>query len=65
MKKIILALFLLLCIFVLLPAMFNGCYGGHARHYGNTERCTICSKPATHRTDVYGFCDKHWQDAIS
>ncbi len=45
--------------------MLSACSGGHAPGYGNTSKCTICGKPATHSTGNYGYCDKHWQDAIN
>ena len=35
----------------------------HAPGYGNTSKCTICNKTATHKTSNYGYCDKHWKDA--
>lgn len=38
---------------------------GHAPGYGNTSKCTICGKSATHQSDNYGFCDTHWKKAIS
>lgn len=40
-----------------------GCSSDHAPGYGNTSKCTICGKPATHKTSNYGYCDKHWADA--
>lgn len=26
---------------------------------------TICGKAATHKNTNYGFCDKHWGDAMN
>lgn len=42
--------------------VLSGC-GGHASGYGNTSKCTICGKPATHHSTNYGYCDQHWKDA--
>lgn len=59
-------IFILVLVVVLLCSVLAGCFnGGHAPGYGNTSKCTICKKPATHKTSNYGFCDKHWEDAIS
>lgn len=58
----------LICVIVLLVIMLSvlvGCSDdGHAPGYGNTNKCTICGKNATHKTSNYGFCDKHWKNAI-
>lgn len=35
----------------------------HAPGYGNTSKCTICGKSATHSAGDYGYCDEHWKDA--
>jgi len=42
------------------------CSGGSdsATNRGNTSKCTICGKKATHSTSSYGYCDKHWRDMI-
>lgn len=63
MKK--LPLFIL--VFVLLCLLLSMCggSGGHAPGYGNTSKCTICGKPATHHSANYGYCDKHWKDAVN
>ena len=53
-------------IVIVLPLVLTMCSGGNSRHapgYGNTSRCTICGKAATHHTSNYGFCDKHWKTA--
>jgi len=57
--KRIAAAFMLL---VLALAM-AGC-SDHAPGYGQTDKCTICRKPATHSSANYGYCDEHWKDAI-
>ncbi len=49
-------------IFVLLLSMCGG-NSGHAPGYGNTGKCTICGKSATHHSSNYGFCGKHWTEA--
>ena len=60
--KGILVLILVACLmFGLLGSCFSG---GHAPGYGNTSKCTICGRTATHKTSNYGFCDTHWADAI-
>ena len=59
--KMILVLIIVVClVFGLLSSCFNG---GHAPGYKKTNKCTICRKPATHKTSNYGFCDKHWKKA--
>ncbi len=54
--------------FVLIAMLVVGimCMSACSRHapgYGNTSKCTICGKPATHSTENYGYCDEHWKDA--
>ena len=56
---------LLVVIAILVIVGFASCGSDHAPGYGNTSKCTICGKPATHHSTNYGFCDKHWQDAIN
>lgn len=60
-RLIALVLLLVLCISVL--ALFSACDSGHAPGYGDTTRCTICGKAATHKSTNYGFCDVHWEKA--
>lgn len=56
---------ILIVAVVLLLACISSCTDdGHAPGYGNTSKCTICGKTATHKTSNYGYCDKHWKDAI-
>lgn len=56
---------LLVVTVIMLFAVISSCTDdGHAPGYKNTSKCTICGKPATHKTDNYGFCNKHWKDAI-
>ena len=55
---------IIIIIAVLVLTMCGGS-SGHAPGYGNTKKCTICGKPATHSTSNYGYCDKHWKDAIN
>lgn len=62
--KRILTFILLLAMLVSMFAFLTACRSGHAPGYGNTSKCTICGKKATHKTSNYGFCDKHWEDAI-
>lgn len=52
-------IFIVILIFSILGGMNNG----HAPGYGDTSRCTICGKPATHYSSNYGFCDEHWKTA--
>lgn len=39
--------------------------GDHAPGYGNKSKCTICGKPATHYSTNYGYCNKHWKNAVN
>lgn len=56
---------IIIVVAVLLVALFGSCSGnGHAPGYGNTSKCTICGKAATHHSTNYGFCDKHWKNVI-
>ncbi len=57
------ALIAVLIIFVVIGMSSCGGSSGHAPGYGNTSKCTICGKTATHHTSNYGYCDKHWKDA--
>lgn len=50
-------------LFVVIGMASCGDNSGHAPGYGDTSKCTICGKPATHHTSSYGYCDKHWEDA--
>lgn len=53
-----------LILAMMMMAMFAmGSGSDHAPGYGNTSKCTICGKPATHKTSNYGYCDKHWKAA--
>ena len=47
-------------------ALFDGCDGGSggSRSGGSTNKCTICGKAATHTFQGYGYCTKHYKDAI-
>lgn len=65
--KSLLALILAVIIIVLTIAFIIAVFDndGHASGYGNTLKCTICKKTATHSTSNYGYCDEHWQDAIN
>ncbi len=65
MNKKIRNVVLLILVVVLTAFTLTACYGGHAPGYGNTRKCTICGKPATHSTENYGFCDTHWQKAMN
>lgn len=59
-KSIIVIVIIALIVFI----GINSCSsGGHAPGYGKTNKCTICGKPATHKTSNYGFCNKHWNKA--
>lgn len=31
----------------------------------SSNKCTICRKPATHTFQGSGYCDEHYQDAIT
>ena len=54
----------LLCLLLVILIVFSLCAcGGHAPGYGNTSKCTICGKKATHKTSNYGYCDTHWKKA--
>lgn len=64
MKKGYIILIVGILIAILIHSCTNGDKTRHAPGYGNTSECTICGKAATHRSNNYGFCDKHWQDAI-
>ena len=66
MKNLFKMLFFLIVV-VLLLSLFVSIFdsGDHAPGYGNTSKCTICNKRATHSTSNYGFCDKHWEDAMN
>ena len=59
------AMIVVVIIFVVMAFISCGSNSGHAPGYGNTSKCTICGKSATHSTGNYGYCDKHWQDAIN
>jgi len=48
---------------LVLALAMAGC-SDHAPGYGQTDKCTICRKPATHSSANYGYCDEHWKDAI-
>ena len=61
----VIALIVVIIIFIAIGLASCGDSSGHAPGYGNTSKCTICGKPATHSTGNYGYCDKHWQDAIN
>lgn len=61
----IIVLIVVLIIFILIGMSSCGGGSGHAPGYGNTSKCTICGKAATHHSSNYGYCDKHWQDAIN
>lgn len=63
MKKL-LPVIIVVVLMCLLISMCGG-NGGHAPGYGNTSKCTICGKAATHKSTNYGFCDKHWRDAMN
>lgn len=56
---------LILCLLLTLVLVYACSSNGHAPGYGTTSKCTICNKPATHRSTNYGFCDRHWQDAMN
>lgn len=62
MKKNIVRRIAAAVLLVVIALVMAGC-SDHAPGYGQTDRCTICKKPATHSTDNYGFCDKHWKEA--
>ena len=47
---------------LMLALVAAGC-SDHAPGYGQTDKCTICGKKATHSSTNYGFCDKHWKEA--
>lgn len=50
----------LLIIIFFIAVIVGSCSGnGHAPGYGNTSKCTICGKTATHHGGHYGYCDKH------
>lgn len=55
---------IILVIAIIIGLVSCGGSGGHAPGYGNTSKCTICGKAATHKTSNYGYCTKHWQQAI-
>ena len=57
------ALIVVIIICIVLGMSSCGGGSGHAPGYGNTSKCTICGKSATHKTSNYGYCDKHWKDA--
>lgn len=59
------AMIVLFIFFIVIGLASCGDGSGHAPGYGNTSKCTICGKSATHHTSNYGFCDEHWQDAIN
>lgn len=54
---------ILVMLIIVMAISVIGCTNGHAPGYGNTSKCTICGKTATHKTSNYGYCDKHWADA--
>lgn len=59
------AVIIVLVIAIIIGLASCGGSDGHAPGYGNTSKCTICGKPATHHSTNYGYCDKHWKDAIN
>lgn len=63
MKKKIYRAIIMALVLGTLTATCTACTNGHAPGYGNTSKCTICGKTATHKTSNYGYCDKHWADA--
>mgnify|MGYP004524132563 FL=1 len=65
MNKGLLKGYFAIIIVILLVFLIVGSCGNsnHVPGYGNTSKCTICGKPATHSTSKYGFCDEHWEDA--
>jgi hypothetical protein len=53
----------LILAMAMMAMLSMGSGSSHAPGYGNTSKCTICGKTATHHTSNYGYCDKHWKDA--
>ncbi len=63
MKKSSIIVIIIIILMIFLSFIGNSC--GNAPGYGNTSKCTICGRTATHKTSNYGFCDNHWKNAIS
>ena len=53
-KRIVVAL-----LVITISLSLYGCSGG-----GNTGRCTICRKTATHTFQGSGYCNTHYRDAV-
>ncbi len=53
---------IIIVIIAVIIAWLFSC-SGHAPGYGDTGKCTICGKTATHHSSNYGYCDEHWKDA--
>lgn len=45
---------------VILCLSLTACGGG-----SSSSKCTICKKPATHSFQGSGYCDKHYQNAVT
>lgn len=50
------------CLLIAVVSCGSSCVGGSGS--GDTSKCTICRKPATHVFQGSGYCDEHYQDAI-
>ena len=41
------------------------CGGGSGGGRSSSSRCTICGKAATHTFHGSGYCDRHYNDAVT
>lgn len=56
---------LALILLILVAVMgFSKCGWGGGSGSGNTSKCTICGKSATHTFQGDGYCDTHYNDAV-
>ncbi|MBS5575214.1 MAG: hypothetical protein ACLR8U_13250 [Oscillospiraceae bacterium] len=60
------ALFLCAILILSLCACGGGSGGGGSSSRGSSSsRCTICGKAATHTFQGSGYCDRHYNDAVT